>query len=135
MDDKETTTPHIEELPSFLQMKDDLTFPQKELLSINISTWDNEKMLQIGAALPSQAQERYKSRLIEHFEMFSWSYRDMSRLDSFFVMHNLPLKLGAKPIKYKPRKMHPSKALLVKEEIEKYLQAGFIEPIDYFEWM
>ena len=31
--------------------------------------------------------------------------------------------------------MHPSKALLVKKEIEKYLQVGFIEPIDYSEWM
>lgn len=31
--------------------------------------------------------------------------------------------------------MHPSKALLVKREIEKYLQVGFIQPIDYFELM
>jgi len=50
-------------------------------------------------------------------------------------MHNFPLKENAKPIKQKPRKMHPSKALLVKKEIENYLQVGFIEPIDYSEWM
>jgi len=31
--------------------------------------------------------------------------------------------------------MHPSKALLVKMEIEKYLQARFMEPIDYSDWM
>jgi len=50
-------------------------------------------------------------------------------------MHNLPLKEGAKPVKQKPRKMHLSKALLVKKEIEKYLNAGLIRPIDYSDWM
>lgn len=39
----------------------------------------------------------------------------MPSLDPSFVMHNLPLKKGAKPIKKKPRKVHPSKALLVKK--------------------
>jgi len=31
--------------------------------------------------------------------------------------------------------MHPSKALLVKKEIEKYLNDRFIKPINYSEWM
>jgi len=43
----------------------------------------------------------------------------MLELDHSFFMHNLPLKMDAKPIKQKPQKMHPSKALLVKKEIEK----------------
>jgi len=59
----------------------------------------------------------------------------MPGLDYFFVMHNLPLKEGAKPNKQKPRKMHPYKALLVKKEIEKYLQERFIDPIEYSKWM
>lgn len=39
----------------------------------------------------------------------------MPGLDPSFVMHNFPLKKGIKPIKQKPRKMYPSKALLVKK--------------------
>lgn len=31
--------------------------------------------------------------------------------------------------------MHPSKALLVKKEIENYLNVRFIKHIDYLEWM
>jgi len=31
--------------------------------------------------------------------------------------------------------MHPSKALLAKKEIKKYLNVGFISPIDYSKWM
>jgi len=59
----------------------------------------------------------------------------MLGLDTFFVMHSLPLKNDAKPIKKKPRKMHPSKALSIKKEIEKYFSVGFIRPIDYSKWM
>lgn len=126
--------PTIEELPSLLQKKY-LTFPQEELIFINIGTSDSERLLQIGATPSSSQQERYKNKFIEHSEKFVWSYDDMSGLDPSFVMHNLPLKVGAKQIKQKPRKMHPSRALLVKKEIEKYLKASFIEPIDYFDWM
>lgn len=54
----------------------------------------------------------------------------MLGLDPSFVMHNFPLREGAKPIKKMPIKMHPYKALLVKKEIEKYLKVGFIEPIN-----
>ena len=59
----------------------------------------------------------------------------MPSLDPSFVMPNLPLKVDAKPINQKPKKMHPSKALLIKKEIKKYLKVGFIEPIDCFYWM
>jgi len=79
-------------------------------MNINIGTIDEEKLLQIGSVIPPLQQERYRNKF-------------MLGLDPSFVMHNLSLKKDAKPIKQKPRKMHPSKALLVKKEIEKYLNA------------
>jgi len=51
------------------------------------------------------------------------------------VVHNLGLKDDAKPIKKKLRKMNPKIALMVKEELQKLLQAKFIEPIDYSDWI
>jgi len=90
------------------------------LLNININTTNKERLFQIGATLASFKKERYKSKFITYFKIFSWSSDDMLGLDASFVMHNFPLKENAKPIKQKPRKMHPSKALLVKKEIEKY---------------
>ena len=66
---------------------------------------------------------------------FSWSYSNMSSLDPSLFIHSLPFKKDVKSIKQKIIKMHPSKAILVKNEIEKYLNVGFIRQIDYFEWM
>jgi len=38
-------------------------------------------------------------------------------------------------VKQKPRKIPFEVSLLVKKEIEKLLEVGFIKPIDYSEWM
>ena len=51
------------------------------------------------------------------------------------VLHHFPLKPRAKPEKHKLRKMHPQVALLVKEKLRKLLDARFIRPIDYVEWI
>jgi len=51
------------------------------------------------------------------------------------VVHNLGLKDDPRPIKQKLRKMNPKIALMVKEELQKLLQAKFIEPIDYSDWI
>lgn len=59
----------------------------------------------------------------------------MPGLDPKLVLHYLPLLSGAKPYKKKLRKMHPQVALLVKVELQKLLDVGFIRPIDYVEWI
>lgn len=51
------------------------------------------------------------------------------------VVHNLGLKSDAKPIKQKLRKMNPTLALMVKKELQKLLDAKFIQPIDYSKWI
>ena len=57
------------------------------------------------------------SKFLEYSKNISWSYDDMPRFYPLFIIHNLPLKEGTKLIKQKPRKMHPSKALLFKKEV------------------
>lgn len=54
----------------------------------------------------------------------------MLGLDSKLVLHHLPLIPGVKPYKQKLRKMHPSIALMVKIELQKLLDVGFIRPIE-----
>ena len=46
------------------------------------------------------------------------------------VVHNLGLKVNAKPIKQKLQKMNPMITLMVKEELQKLLDAKFIQSID-----
>ena len=45
------------------------------------------------------------------------------------VEHCIPLIPGAKPVRQKERRMNPQLQLLVKAELERLLQAGFIKPV------
>jgi len=59
----------------------------------------------------------------------------MVGLDKIFMVHYLFVEEGAIPIKQKPRKIPFQVSLLVKKKIEKLLEASFVRPIDYSEWM
>lgn len=65
---------------------------------------------------------------------FAWTYDDMPGLDPDIVVHHLAIYPKAKHIRQKLRKMHPQIALLVKMELKKILDVGFIWLIDYLEW-
>jgi hypothetical protein len=59
----------------------------------------------------------------------------MPGLDPNLIMHHLSINTRVRPIKQKLRKMHPHIALMVKEELKKLLDVGFIRSIDYAEWI
>ena len=73
--------------------------------------------------------------LCEFIDVFAWSYKDMLGLDPTLVVHNLVVHADTKPIKKNLRNMYLRVALLVKEELERLLVLGFIQPIDYSEWI
>lgn len=59
----------------------------------------------------------------------------MVGLDPELIMHHLNVNLGAKLVKQKLRKMHPYITLLVKAELKKLLDVGFIKSIAYPQWV
>ena len=61
---------------------------------------------------------------------FAWTYANMPGLDPEAVVHHLVVYPGAKPGRKKLRKMYPQIALLVKIELQKLLDVGFIHLID-----
>jgi hypothetical protein len=60
---------------------------------------------------------------------------EMSGLDRSIVEHRLPLKKGFRPFQQRARQMRTEVLEEVKKEIEKMLEAGFIRPCRYVEWI
>lgn len=56
-------------------------------------------------------------------------------LDPNIIIHHLSINLKIKPVKQKLQKMHPHVALLVKAELKKLLDVGFVRANDYAEWI
>ncbi|KAH9297816.1 hypothetical protein KI387_029498, partial [Taxus chinensis] len=59
----------------------------------------------------------------------------MTGVATHIAVHNLVTRSDAKPIKQKSRPMKPKVALMVKEEVIKLLQVGFMKPVDYSQWV
>jgi hypothetical protein len=60
----------------------------------------------------------------------------MPGLDRSIVEHRLPIKPGYKPYKQPPRKIYKDEVLAdVKKEVERLIEANFIRPCRYAEWI
>jgi hypothetical protein len=59
----------------------------------------------------------------------------MPRLSREFVEHRLPIKAGFGPYKQGTRNFKPKIIGRVEEEVDQLLQAGFIQPCCYTDWV
>jgi hypothetical protein len=60
----------------------------------------------------------------------------MPGLDRSILEHRLPIKPGFKPYKQPPRKIYKDEVLAdVKKEVERLIEANFIRPCRYAEWI
>ena len=87
--------------------------------------------MKIGTTLSPTIRERLIDLLREYSDVFAWSYQDMPGLDTDIVVHRLPLREECAPIKSKLRRVKPEMLLKIKEEVNKQLDAGFLEVSKY----
>jgi hypothetical protein len=66
---------------------------------------------------------------------FAWDYTEMPGLSRELVEHRLSIKAGFRPYKQGARKLKPEIIRRVKEEVDRLLQAGFIQPCRYADWV
>jgi hypothetical protein len=86
--------------------------------------------------LESSFREELIKLLKEYKDCFAWDYSEMPGLDRSIVEHRLPIKPGFKPYKQPPRKIYKDEVLAdVKKEVERLLDANFIRPCKYAEWL
>jgi hypothetical protein len=75
-------------------------------------------------------------KLLRHYvDCFIWNYREMPGLSQELVEHWLPIKSDFRPYKQPARMFNLIIHDRVKEEVERLLEAGFIRPCRYAEWV
>lgn len=71
----------------------------------------------------------------EFKDCFAWDYDEMDGLNRDMVEHRLPIQEGRKLVKQAPRRLAPNVVEAIKEEIERLLNAKFIQTMRYVEWI
>jgi hypothetical protein len=107
-----------------------------KLEEIDIGNGDKPRPTFISANLESGFREELIKLLKEYKDCFAWDYSEMPSLDRSIVEDQLPIKPGFRPYKQPPRKIYKDEVLAdVKKEVERLLDANFVRPCRYEEWI
>ena len=96
----------------------------------------NETMPVIISADLNQEQELQLLDVLKEFkDALGWSMGDLRGIDPKVCMHSIYLEENTKPTREMQRRLNPNMKEIVKEEIIKWLDAGFIYAISDSEWV
>jgi hypothetical protein len=89
----------------------------------------------VNKTLETDPREEMIGLLKEYSDCFAWNYTEMPGLSHEIVVHQLPIKSGFRPFKQKARIFRPDLLPRIKDEIHRLLEANFIRPCRYVEWV
>ena len=93
------------------------------------------KTLNINPDLTEDEKQKVIKLLQANKEAFAWDYTDMKGVSPELCTHRIYIKEGSRPVCQPQRRMNPNLREIVKEELQKLLNAGFIYPISDSEWV
>jgi hypothetical protein len=67
--------------------------------------------------------------------VFIWQILDIPGIPREVIEHKLDIDPSYKPIKQKERRYTPERRETIKQEVNKFLEAEFIRPVDYPSWL
>jgi hypothetical protein len=103
------------------------------LEEIDIGESKTQRSNFVNETLEADPRDEMISLLKEYYDCFAWSYTEMTRLE--LVEHWLPIKPGFRPFKQRPRSFRLVLLPRIKDEIHQLLEANFIRPCRYEEWV
>ena len=106
-----------------------------DLEEVDIGPGDKPRPTFISKRLDPSLREPMIALLKEHRDCFAWDYTEMLGLDRSIVEHRLPLKKRFQPFQQRARQMKAEILEEVKKEMQKMLDAEFIKPCRYAEWI
>ena len=108
---------------------------QDTLQLLNLGIADDPKLIKMNANLNPQLTIDATSLFKEYRDVFAFSYEDLRGIPEHIATHHIELDTAISPCHQTRYRMNPNYAKAVKEDLEKLLKAGFIEPVDQATWL
>eukprot|EP00253_Pinus_taeda_P024561 PITA_24561 len=102
---------------------------------VNNVEFGPERTLKISSSLSPSQEKELCNLFNSHLDDFAWSYKEMKGVHPSVCTHHIYIKEDCKRVRQPQRRMNPALKDIVKEELQKLLDAGFIFPISDSEWV
>ncbi|XP_022876946.1 uncharacterized protein LOC111395176 [Olea europaea var. sylvestris] len=93
------------------------------------------KVVTIGRDLKANLREEVINCLSHNIDVFAWKVEDIPGIDLELAVHKLNISPRAKPIKQRKRQFAPERRVVIQEEVDKLVRAGFIRKVQYPDWL
>jgi hypothetical protein len=70
-----------------------------------------------------------------NLDVFAWCIANMPGIDPEIICHKLSIRVGARPVKQKARRINVERSQALNEEVYRLLKAEFIRETLYPEWL
>jgi hypothetical protein len=105
------------------------------LEEIDIGDGKTPRPTLVNKTVETDPRNKMIGLLKEYSNCFAWNYTEMPGLSREIVEHRLPIKSSFRPFKQKARTFRLDLLPRIKDEIHRLLEADFIRPCGYAEWV
>jgi hypothetical protein len=105
------------------------------LKEIDIGDGKTPRPTFVNKTLETDPRDEMIGLLKEYSDCFAWNYTEMPGLSHEIIEHRMPIKSGFRPFKQKARTFRLDLLPRIKDEIHRLLEANFIRPCRYAEWV
>ncbi|MCO5559818.1 hypothetical protein L7F22_013422 [Adiantum nelumboides] len=118
-----------------IDTEEDSTLLAREEDTVPVPIKGDDKVVLLGASLEPSLWDELISLCQEYHDIFAWDYTELKGFPPELVVHRIPLKPGALPVRQRQRRLPEHYREGVYMEIKKLLEAGLIFPVDNTEWV
>jgi hypothetical protein len=104
-------------------------------MDMNLGTDKDPKNIRVYSGLSSELIKEWLQFFKDTQDVFAWTYKNSKGVPPEICQHQIVLESNAKSVRQRQYRMNPKYSLMIKEEIDKLLECGFIYHVEYSEWV
>ncbi|XP_074326812.1 uncharacterized protein LOC141664756 [Apium graveolens] len=109
--------------------------PLEETEDIEVFEGNSNKTTRIGKNLSSDLKKEITNLIREFSDIFVWVPKDMPGIPEAVARHSLHINKDTRPVRQKQRIFSAEERAAIDQEVERLLDAGFIEPVQFPTWI
>ena len=104
------------------------------LQTVQISEKNNH-LTYISSLLAPGEAESIEEALQQNQDVFAWAHFDMPGIHPSVASHRLNILPSSRLVRKKVRQFHSDRQKIIRDEVDKLLEAGFIREVEYPDWL